>query len=201
MRAASIAVVALAALGSLLLYPELPAVIAIHWNAYGQADGYAPKGVALALMPAIMGVLVFVLAIFARRTEGPSRTAFEATSAGTQLFLLFVHGVMIAAGLGVAVPVERAIPFGISLLFAFIGLFMPRLAPNPVMGIRTRRTMSDPELWRATHVFAGRLFVAGGLLLAAACLVGASFWLVFAGFLALGFVPLGYSYVTSSRSR
>jgi len=198
LRVSSFGVVLLAAAASIVAHPRLPPVMAIHWNAQGVADGFAPKTVALALTPAIMLVVAGILAVVGRKADS---RGYDATALGTQVFLLYVHGVMIAAGLGVPVSIERAVPFGISLLFAYLGLFMPGLPPNPVMGIRTRRTLSDPELWRRTHVFAGRLFVVGGLALAALSFAGASFWLVFAGFLALGFVPLCYATLTSTTSR
>lgn len=91
MRAASFAVVALAALVSMFSYGAAPAVMAVHWNAYGQADGFAPKALALALMPAIMLVLFAVLA--ALRVRAPNR-AYDAVALAAQVFMLCVHGTL-----------------------------------------------------------------------------------------------------------
>ncbi len=192
LRAASLGVVALAALVSMLCYPQLPALMAIHWNAYGQADGFAPKTVALALVPGLMLALFVLLAAFARRAPG---RAYEAVSLGTQGFMLFIHVMMILVAFGAPLAVERVVPGGVALLFAYIGAFLPGLPQNPVLGVRVPWTMKSPEVWRATHVFAGRLFVMGGLVLAAASAAGAPFGWVFAGFMAMGVLPMGYAAV------
>jgi uncharacterized membrane protein len=49
---------------------------------------------------------------------------------------------------------------GLSLIVA--GNVMPRVRPNLVAGVRTRRTLTDPELWRATHRLLGIAFVVAG---------------------------------------
>jgi uncharacterized membrane protein len=175
--------------------------MAIHWNAYGQADGFAPKGVALWILPGVMLALFVLLAAVASRAGESARTAFDGAALATQVFLLLVHGMMLAIALGFPLAVERVVPFGISVLFVVLGFFMPGLTPNPVMGIRTPWTMRSPEVWRETHRFTGRLFVGGGLLLAVAAAVGASFWVVFSGFLLLGFVPVAYSAIVARRYR
>lgn len=44
-----------------------------------------------------------------------------------------------------------------TLVVAFVAGLMPRLVgdePNPVMGIRTKATMSNPEAWRLAHQIA-----------------------------------------------
>ena len=43
---------------------------------------------------------------------------------------------------------------------------MPRLRPNLVAGVRTRRTLLDPMLWRATHRVLGFAFVIAGTITA-----------------------------------
>src|SRR5258705_12435046 len=100
---------------------------------------------------------------------------------------------LLAVAFGVPVRIERVIPGAVSLLFVALGGFIGRAKPNFYLGIRTPWTLTSEANWLATHRFTGRLFVFGGLGLAAAAALGASFWLVFAGFLAPGVLPMGYS--------
>jgi hypothetical protein len=69
---------------------------------------------------------------------------------------------MTASALGHDALAPRIITvvMGISLVAA--GNVMPRLRPNLVAGVRTRNTLNDPELWRATHRLLGRTFVIAG---------------------------------------
>jgi uncharacterized membrane protein len=54
------------------------------------------------------------------------------------------------------------IVFGLGLIV--MGNIMPRLRPNPVAGIRTARTMSDPGLWSRVHRVYGAFWVIAGII-------------------------------------
>lgn len=49
------------------------------------------------------------------------------------------------------------------LIFIALGYAMPGMARNPLVGIRTRATMSDERVWRETHVRQGRRFSKVGI--------------------------------------
>lgn len=123
------------------------------------------------------------------------RGVYQGLVLATLLFLLAVHAMIIAIGLGATVPVERVIPLGISLLLVAFGALVSKVTPNFFMGVRTPWTLTNPENWKATHRFASRVFVLGGVLLALACVAGASFWVVLAGLAAMGLLPVAYSLV------
>ena len=192
-RIVSVLVLAATAAASFVAAPHLPDVMPIHWNAHGVADGFGPKTLALAIMPGVMVALLVIFEAVRRGVPEAARRATDALGLSTTVFMAAVHGMMVAVALGYGVRVERAVPFAISLLFIAMGAFMHDVAPNRFVGIRTPWTMKSPEVWRVTHVFTGRLFVIGGAVLALACAGGVSVWAVLAGFLLLGFVPMGYS--------
>ena len=199
MRPLSLLVIAVAVAASLLAAPALPEVMAMHWNAYGQADGFGPKALALAMLPAVMAALLVVFEAVRRGMPEGARRPSDAIGLVTMLFLLFVHAVTIAVGLGHAVRVERVVPFGIALLFVAMGAFMEHVPQNRFVGVRTPWTLKSPEVWRTTHRFTARFFGVGGALLAVACLAGAPFWAVVTGFGVLALVPVGYSLLAWRR--
>jgi uncharacterized membrane protein len=82
------------------------------------------------------------------------------------MLVLGVHAGMIAAALGHQTLAPRVITviLGISLVGA--GNVMPRLRPNLLAGVRTRATLTDPQLWRSTHRVLGAGFVLAGLITA-----------------------------------
>jgi len=80
--------------------------------------------------------------------------------------LLVAHGMIIAAGLGFSVKIDRLMPLGVGLLVVFLGNFLTRVEPNWFIGIRTPWTLSSDTVWRKTHRTGGWVFVLGGLVLA-----------------------------------
>ncbi|MGH2645749.1 MAG: SdpI family protein, partial [Chitinophagaceae bacterium] len=58
--------------------------------------------------------------------------------------------------------VPRLIALGVMILFSILGNYMINIKPNWFVGIRTPWTLSDPTVWRKTHLWGGRLmFIAG----------------------------------------
>ena len=86
------------------------------------------------------------------------------------------------------------VPLGI--LMAVIGNYMPKTRMNGTIGIKIPWTYSSEENWNATHRFAGKLWVPGGL---AMILLGflPNGWavsLMFADLLVITVVPMLYSW-------
>jgi len=53
--------------------------------------------------------------------------------------------------MGYLVQVDRLLPIGVGLLFAFLGNYLTRIEPNWFIGIRTPWTLSSDAVWRKTH--------------------------------------------------
>ena len=51
-----------------------------------------------------------------------------------------------------------------------VPLIRRKIAPNPLYGFRTRRTLGDPSVWYDANAFAGRCLFWSGLGTALACL-------------------------------
>src|SRR5207245_6500963 len=79
------------------------------------------------------------------------------------VFLLVSHGLIIAAGLGFSIKIDRLMPLGIGLLFVFLGNFLTRVEPNWFVGIRTPWTLSSDTVRPRTHPPRRWAFVIGGL--------------------------------------
>jgi hypothetical protein len=112
------------------------------------------------------------------------------------VLVLAVHAGFLAAALGSPRLTPRIIALGLGACMIGMGNVMPRLRPNLVAGVRTRRTLTDPQLWRSTHRFLGFAFVASGVVTVAVGLAAPAFGfvtglaLLLASTLAAGFVEL-----------
>ncbi|GAB6933962.1 SdpI family protein [Calditerricola satsumensis] len=191
---------------SVVAYPFLPETVPIHWNMQGEADGFAPKAVALALTPALILVFAGLLRILpaidpkreqVRRFERSYRTVVNLILT----LLLVIHAMVVANGAGWSVDVSVVLPLLIGLLFLFLGNEMPRFRQNFFLGIRTPWTVSDEEVWRQTHRVGGRVFVVGGALMMAASFLPAPhrFAVFLAAAVASSVIPVVLSFVYYRR--
>src|SRR5205807_9487249 len=119
------------------------------------------------------------------------------------VFLLVAHGMIIAAGLGVAIRIDRLMPLGIGLLFVFLGNFLTRVEPNWFVGIRTPWTLSSDTVWRRTHRTGGALMVIGGSILAISSFLPRPAFLVlfFVTIVIVAVIPIVLSYVLWKREQ
>ncbi len=164
---AGVIVVAALLLG-LALYPSLPDRVPVHWNAQGVADGYGPKLQAVLLLPGIMAAITLLFAtlpwLSPRHFEvNDGRPAYLQIMLVLLVAMVGLQGVTLSAALGQHFDMARAVLAGICLMFAGMAIFLPGLPRNFYVGVRTPWTLADERVWQATHRFAARTFLFGGL--------------------------------------
>ncbi len=165
-------VAALAAAVSVWAYSRLPATVATHWNLQGTPDGYSSRVWAAAVMPLAILALTGVFNVLPKvdpRRENYAKFLDSYWLIGNAVlaFAGLAHVLILANGLGYTVQVDRLIPVGVGLLFAFLGNYLTRVEPNWFIGVRTPWTLSSDAVWRKVHRTAGWLFVIAGLVIAA----------------------------------
>jgi len=189
-------------------WPRLPARVPTHWNIHGVPDWYSSRLVAVLLMPGIVLALNGLFRILP--LLDPRRVNYEKfqdtywlIANALVLFLLGVHALVIANGLGVPVAMARLMPVGIGLLFIVLGNSLARVQPTWFVGIRTPWTLSSDTVWRKTHRTGGFTFViAGGVMITAAFVSGALVWVLLAAAAVLAVaVPVVQSYVLWRREQ
>jgi hypothetical protein len=81
------------------------------------------------------------------------------------VILLFVgvHAAMLAAALQAPALAARILPAVLGVCLVMMGNVTPRLRPNWVAGLRSRRLLEDPQLWRRAHRVFGAALVVSGL--------------------------------------
>jgi uncharacterized membrane protein len=203
-----IVIAALTAAISIWAYPRLPPTMATHWNFNGTPDGFSSRLVAVAIMPAL---LVFMTVLFnvlpkvdpRRENYGRFLSSYWLIANAVIVFLLVAHAMVIASGLGFDVKIDRLMPFGIGLLFVFLGNYLTRVEPNWFVGIRTPWTLSSDTVWRRTHRTGGWVFVIGGLVLASTVLLPRSAFLplFIAIVVIMPGIPIVQSYILWKREQ
>ncbi len=188
-----------------VIYARLPERIPTHWNLAGEVDGWSSRGTAWLLPGLALGMWALLTVLPRLDPRGQNYTRFRDTYwlvvNLTLLFLGVLHVATLGYALGWPVQVDRVVNAMVGLLFVAIGNVLPRVRPNWFLGIRTPWTLESDRVWRETHRFGGRVFVAGGvvLLLLALWPGGAAEWLLLPLLLGTALTPAAYSYLAWRR--
>lgn len=148
----------------------------LHWSQYGEPDRMGSKWEAL-LMPgaitAVISLIFHFLPSLEPRTKDfeRSRGLYLTTWIGLLIVMATAQVAVTGSALGWGLPMFPLIQGSIGLLFLLIGNQLGKSRRMFLVGIRTPWTLSSEEVWIRTHRLAGKLLVAGGLLLIAAALL------------------------------
>lgn len=186
--------------GTIIAYPHLPQIVATHWDVSGHANGWSPKWSLVLYEPGLM--LGVVLLFFAIPWLSPKKFEVDSFRA-TYLYIMIMIVALLAygqlliliSGLGVVLDVSRALEGGICLMFALMGNVLGKVRRNFFIGVRTPWTIASEQVWNATHRFAAKTFVAGGLLGLVLVILGAPFWFSIAAVLIAALAAVIYSLV------
>lgn len=180
--------IAVAGLASVAAYGLLPAQVDLPFGGLlpftVEPEGPAPRWLALSLMP-VLALVVFALFRLAPTAAGDrlgrrmfrhapaevsSRAQFErfgrtydAIVLGVVLLFIGMHAAVLAAAFQAPDLAARIVPAVLGASLVLMGNVMPRLRPNWVAGLRSRRLLEDPQLWRSTHRVFGAAFVVSGI--------------------------------------
>ena len=183
----------------LLLWDRFPEVMTVHWGITGQADGFASVPMTVLGLPVLMLAIHWLCILFTtldKKNQGRNQKMFRVV-----LWTIPVISNLSLLGLyAFALDIEfspvawTVVPIG--LLFAIMGNYMPKTRMNSTMGIKVPWTYSSEANWNATHRFAGKVWMVGGILVAL-CGLLPHLWAVSVMILAmviLCIVPMVYSY-------
>jgi uncharacterized membrane protein len=185
----------------------LPERVPIHWGIDGQPNDWVSGGQVLPYLLIVPGFMtIFVLLSLALPWLSPQqfgierfRSTYNYLMAMVLTLFAYIHGVALAAGLGLDLDMNKVLLGGMFLFFALLGNVLGKVQRNFFVGIRTPWTLADETVWIRTHRLAAWLWVPGSLLGFAAVMAGAPGWVCFAFFLAMALVPVFYSLILYKR--
>lgn len=183
-------------LAGLILWEQLPDTIATHFGPDGTVNGWSSKPFAVFALPAFLfGMHWFCLLI---TLADPKKKNIEGKPFGMVLWIcplisILTSGVIYAIALGAELNVTSVVTMASGVMFMVIGNYMPKCKQNYSIGIKTSWALNDEENWNHTHRFAGKLWIAGGMVIIATAWF-AQFWLFFGIVMAISIIPFIYSY-------
>jgi len=185
----------------LFIYPQLPPVVASHWDASGNVNGYMAKGWAVATFPIVIAIMFVIFLIIPRidpkrENIAKFRKYFDYLIVVISLLLYYFFLLFLFWNLGAAFNFTVAIVPAFAFLLWFIGMILPHTQPNWFIGIRTPWTISSAAVWKKTHDVGGLWFKISAII----SLLGIVFpsiavWLMIVPIIASAIGVVVYSYV------
>lgn len=162
---------AIGAIATVAVCDQLPDPIPTHFDLAGHPNGWMPKTVGAWFMP-VFGLILwlfvrfipFVLPKSEKRRLGADVSA--AVAALTTVFLLALHVLILRKAIDPAVPINGPVFLFVGGLLVALGLVMPRVKRNALIGIRTPWALASDENWARTQRVGGYALVATGILTA-----------------------------------
>lgn len=181
----------------LLLWNKLPEQVPFHWDINGNVDNWASRTVSVFVMPAIL--LAFHWLCVLMSTIDPKSKNYHPSTIKLVLWIcpmisLLVSVLVYCYALGYGLRVEVIMPLFMGALFVVIGNLLPKMRQSYTMGIKLPWTLNNEENWNKTHRFAGKLWVAGGVVTMATAFLG-NFWIFIVIIALMVIIPTLYSYL------
>ena len=202
----SLGVIGLTAALTAAVYDRLPVRMATHFDLEGNANGWMSRAWGAWFAPvfalgmwALLRFVPRVLPRTDRKRLGESSAALVA--ALTAVFMAAVHMLILYVAIIPGASIARVVWVVLGAFYVAMGLVLPRIKRNALMGIRTPWTLTSDENWARTQRVGGYSMVAGGVVAALSGVLGGTTGGVVAiGVLLLSaLVPAGYSLVLARR--
>ena len=180
----------------LIMWDKLPDPMPSHWDINGKVDDYTSKQVGIITIPifSLIGHWFCILITF----MDPGNRKQNSKVLNMIYYLMpaisiVVSGVMYSSVLEIKLKLFHLLGF----VFVIIGNYMPKCRQNSTVGIRLVWTLGNEENWNVTHRFAGKLWVAGGLLIVSAMFLpeSAGMIIMIVAISLMAIIPIGYSYM------
>ena len=158
-----LALILIAIILAIAVYPRFPDKVASHWNIKGEVDGYMPRFWAIAMLPLIL-IGCFLLFLVLPKIDPFKRNIkkfekyYDLIIILVMLFLLYIYILTIVYNFGVKFNMNYAMLPALAILFFFTGAILPKCKRNWFLGIRTPWTLSSDKVWEKTHKLGAVLF-------------------------------------------
>ena len=186
----------------LIYWNQLPDKMATHFDMEGTPNGWSSKWFAVIGIPIFLA-LVNVLCTILTETD-PRRHKYPEKMMKLVYWICPViswvcAGTVISYGLGMEFfNMPQFASFFVGILFVVIGNYLPKVKQNYYMGIKLPWTYSDEENWNRTHRMAGKLWVAGGIVILLNVFLGIS-GLEILVLILMVVIPTVYSFLYSRK--
>ncbi len=184
------------------IWNELPDRVPVQWDLEGEVNRYGSKA-ELLLFPFLMPFLIYLIFMLVPYIDPKKK--IDVTSKKYQNLKIVLTAFMSALSIYLLYSVKNntfsspdlLIPL-MGFVYIILGNYFKTIKLNYFIGIRTPWTLENESVWKTTHLLAGKLWFAGGILIVLLSLMLSHqtnfiLFLVITGILAL--IPMIHSYL------
>ena len=184
------------------LWNSLPEKVPIHWDYKAEIDDWGTKYSLLGLI-FLLPVFTYVLMLAIPKIDPKKRIELMGGKYYQIKFVLVVFMSVLAlfiihSSKSQTLSSPSIVFVLIGLLFMALGNYFKVIKQNYFLGIKTPWTLESEEVWKLTHILAGKLWIVGGLLIVIFSLVipeDINFYLFIIITAIISIVPITYSYI------
>jgi uncharacterized membrane protein len=192
-----------------VIWPKLPGQVPVHFNLRGEADGWSDKNFLL-ILPGALGLVTYILMLVVPVLDPKKKIALMGKKYYSMRFMLTfflsalaIYLIYISKVGNIKSP--NFLTAMIGVLFALLANYFQAIRPNYFIGIRTPWALENEQIWKKTHHLSGRIWMAGGILIAVFSLFirnNSVLVIMFFGVIAIMvLVPIIYSYNLYLKSK
>ena len=178
----------------IVLWEKLPEVMVTHWGINNEPNGWMSKPMVVFGLPIICAALE-LFCIFATDKDKKKENIHKKSL--TMVLWIIPVACWVCSAITYGYAFYEEINVGliccllVGLLFIAMGNQLPRQQQNHVFGLRTRLTLSDEDVWRASHRFGGWALTIGGVVVILAALLQ-WWWMALVTFIVIFVLTLFY---------
>jgi uncharacterized membrane protein len=184
------------------VWNSLPETVPIHWNLEGDIDNWGSKYALIGLV-FLMPILTYILMLVVPKIDPKKR--IEAMGGKYDQFKFILVAFMSVLSIFIIYISKNQKLSSPGIIFVLVGIlyislgnYFKVLKQNYFIGIKTPWTLENEEVWKLTHLLAGKMWVIGGLAVVILSLIlpeNINFY-CFMGITAIiSIVPIVYSYL------
>lgn len=151
-----------------IIWNKLPQKVPVHWNIRGEVDRYGEK-TEMILIPVLLPLIVYLIFLVVPKIDPKNKLNKMGNKLNSLKFVLTT--LMSGLALFLIFSAQHQNFTSPNLIFVFVGLmylvfgnYFKTIKANYFIGIRTPWTLESEAVWKKTHRLAGKLWLAGGLL-------------------------------------
>lgn len=145
------------------IFPQMPYLMATHWDINGQVNGQMSRSWGLFFMPSLTLFLYLVFRLLPlvdpyKKNFLQFENYYHLFVLIITVFLIYIYLLTIYWNLDYKFNILQFLSPAYALLLYYTGILMANTHRNWFVGIRTPWTMSSPIVWKKTHLLGSKLF-------------------------------------------